>query len=307
MKFASIDIGSNAIRLLFCNVYEKTGKPGLQKAELYRVPVRLGDDAFLTREISSKKVKHLLKTVKAFKLLIDVWNPIDYYACATSALREAKNNKEIVAGILEETGIEIDIIDGKTEANILFANHIEDRLDKDTNYLYIDIGGGSTELTMFSNGKMVASGSFDIGTIRLLHNMVKKSTWQNFRNWLEDNCRGRQPLAGIGSGGNINKLFKLHKRPDNEEISYRTVKELSEFLNGMSNQKRIRVLGLKPDRADVIIPATTIMLETMKTAGINSMYVPQFGLADGIVHVLYENHVAGEKARKGRKSLLESI
>ena len=209
MKFAAIDIGSNAVRLLFCNVYDDNGKIVFKKAELIRVPIRLGEDSFLNGNISPQKEEKLVTAMKAFKNLIDVYDAVDYRACATSAMRDAENRYDVVDRVRKEAGIKIEIIDGKTEADIIYSNHIEEHLDKGNNYLYIDIGGGSTEITLFSKNKAVVSQSFNIGTIRMLHNQIDKEYWNYFKNWIVEITKGYRPLMAIGSGANINKLFKM--------------------------------------------------------------------------------------------------
>lgn len=290
MKFAAIDIGSNAVRLLFCNVYEDGKEVTFKKAELIRVPIRLGEDSFLTGKISAKKADKLVTAMKAFKNLIDVYDVIDFRACATSAMRDAENRYEVVERVRKEAGIKIEIIDGKTEADIIYANHIEEHLDKSNNYLYIDIGGGSTEITLFSKNKVVVSQSFNIGTIRMLHNQIEKEYWNYFKNWVKEITEGYKPMMAIGSGGNINKLFKMIGRKPNKPIPTVKIKNLYEWLELYTYEERMRVFGLNPDRADVIIPASKILLTVLKKAEIEKVIVPQIGLSDGIVHQLYENY-----------------
>lgn len=291
MKFAAIDIGSNAVRLLFCNVYEDKGKIYYKKAELIRVPIRLGEDSFLHNKISIKKIDKLVTAMKAFKNLIDVYDAVDYRACATSAMRDAENRYDIVARVRKEAGIKIEIIDGKTEADIIFSNHIEEHLDKENNYLYVDIGGGSTEITLFSKNKAVVSQSFNIGTIRMLHNQIDKEYWAYFKNWVKEVTTGYKPLIAIGSGGNINKLFKMTGRKQNKAIPTAKIKNLYEILESYTYEERIQVFDLNPDRADVIIPASKILLTILKKAEIEKVLVPQIGLSDGIVHQLYEKNL----------------
>lgn len=297
MKFAAIDIGSNAVRLLFCNVYEDNGKTYYKKAELIRVPIRLGEDSFLNKKISAKKADKLVTAMKAFKHLIDVYDAVDYRACATSAMRDAENGYDVVARVRKEAGIKIEIIDGKTEADIIFSNHIEEHLDKSNNYLYIDIGGGSTEITLFSKNKVVVSQSFNIGTIRMLHEQIDKEYWSYFKNWVKEQADGYKPLIAIGSGGNINKLFKMIGRKPNKPVSTLKIKNLYEVLESYTYEERMQLFGLNPDRADVIIPASKILLSVLKKAEIEKALAPQFGLSDGIVHQLYEKHLE-KKAEK---------
>lgn len=228
--------------------------------------------------------------MKAFKHLIDVYDAISYRACATSAMRDAENRWEIIERIRKEAGLKVEIISGKAEADIIYSNHIEEKLDKNNSYLYIDVGGGSTEVTLFSKNKSYASQSFNIGTIRLLHNQVEKEYWIYFKQWIREITANYKPLIAIGSGGNINKLYKMSGRKDGKPLSYKRLKMMTEQLLAYSLEERINILGLNPDRADVIIPAAKIILTIMKTAEIEKMIVPQFGLSDGIVRQLYEKH-----------------
>ncbi len=290
MKFAAIDIGSNAVRLLLCNVYDDGDEGIFKKADLVRVPLRLGEDAFLKKKISEKKIEKLIAVIKSFKLLIDFYEVYSFKACATSALREAQNSAEIVERLKREAGIKVEIIDGKTEAEIVYSNHVAEKLDKSSDYLYIDVGGGSTEITLFSKNKCVASRSFNIGTIRLLHQQVDKEVWKEFKDWVKTATENYHPLTAIGSGGNINKIFKMSRRKQNKPLSYAKLKEICEFIEAFPLEDRIRVLGLNTDRADVIVPAAKIFLTIMKAAGIEKILVPQIGMADGIIHLLYENH-----------------
>ncbi|HOS48859.1 MAG TPA: exopolyphosphatase, partial [Bacteroidia bacterium] len=290
MKFAAIDIGSNAVRLLLCNVYESEVEPVFKKAELVRMPIRLGEDAFRFRKISDEKIEQLAKSMKAFKLLMEVFGAIDYRACATAAMREASNSKEVVDYVKQYSGIDIEVIDGRTEAQIIYSNHIAEHLEHDKSYLYIDVGGGSTELTVFAENHIVASQSFNLGTIRILHDQVSKETWNVVKEWVNVNTRNFKPLTAIGSGGNINKIFKMADRKEHKPLSYDKIKDIYDYLKQFTLEERILQLGLNPDRADVIMPATKIFLTVMKTAEIDKIIVPQIGLSDGIVHLLYEKH-----------------
>lgn len=290
MKFAAIDIGSNAIRLLFCNVYEQEQGTVFKKADLIRVPIRLGEDAFTHGYISKQKEDDLVNALKAFKLLIDVHRPLAYRACATAAMRDAKNSNLILQRIANETNIKVDLIDGSTEAKLIYMNHIAEHLDRNNAYLYIDVGGGSTELTLFSQNRHIFSQSFNIGTIRMLNQQIDKSYWANFKDWIKANTAHYYPIVAIGSGGNINKLHKMAKLKDSKPLTIVKLEEMYEEINAHSYQERIELLGLKPDRADVIIPACKIFLSVMKNAGIEKIFVPEIGLSDGIVHELYENY-----------------
>ncbi|MBK9480176.1 MAG: ethanolamine ammonia-lyase reactivating factor EutA [Bacteroidetes bacterium] len=291
MKFASIDIGSNAVRLLLCSVIEDGNEVLFKKNELVRIPLRLGEDAFITKKISEDKIVQLVKTMHAFRLLIEVFGALDYRACATSAMREATNGSEIIERVKNEAGITIEIIHGKTEAEIIYSNHIAEHLDLNSSYLYIDVGGGSTELTLFSKGKIEFSQSFNIGTIRLLHDKVSKEHWSDFKETVRNITKNYRPLKAIGSGGNINKLYKTLKKKEGKSLQYDKIKEYSEYLSTFSLDERIVKLGLNPDRADVILPASKIFLSVMKNAGIDEIIVPQIGLSDGIIHLLYEKHI----------------
>lgn len=288
MKFASIDIGSNAIRLLLTKVFENGSGPVFKKDSLVRMPIRLGKDVFTTKKVSKEKIDNLVNTMIAFKYLIDAYKPIDYMACATSAMREAENGSEIVKLIKKKSGIDVEIIDGKREAEIIYENHIAERLNPKENYLYIDVGGGSTELTLISNTEIINSQSFDIGTVRILEDKVTKKHWQEMQRWLEQNTSSYKSISGIGSGGNINKMFKMALKGGDDPLTYKNIKNICKELKTYTYEQRITKLGLRPDRADVIIPAAKIYISVMKWAGIKKLYVPQIGLSDGIIHVLYE-------------------
>jgi exopolyphosphatase/guanosine-5'-triphosphate,3'-diphosphate pyrophosphatase len=290
LKFAAIDIGSNAVRLLFCNVYESNGRITLKKAELIRVPIRLGEDSFLNGKISAKKADKLVTAMKAFRNLIDVYDAVDYRACATSAMRDAENRYDVIERVKKEAGIKIEVISGKTEADLIYGSQVAEYLDKESNYLYIDIGGGSTEITLFSKNKIVVSQSFNVGTIRMLHDQIDKEYWAYFKSWVEEIAKGYKPLMAIGSGGNINKLFKMSGRKPNKAMPVSKLKSLCELVESYSYEERVKVLGMNPDRADVIVPASRILLTVLKKAGIEKIFAPQIGLSDGIVHQLYLKH-----------------
>ncbi len=298
MRFASIDIGSNAVRLLLSDVI--TGKGGIvfKKAELVRVPLRLGEDAFTKKRISKDKIKRLVASMKAFRNLIDAFQVNSYRACATASLREAKNANNIVKRVWREARIKIEVIDGRTEADLIYSNHVEETLDKKKSYLYIDIGGGSTELTLFSKGKNIASQSFNIGTIRLLHRKVSNKYWDFFREWIKLETKDTRPIIAIGSGGNINKMYKLLEKKNNKSVSYKKLKVLAKKIESHTYEQRIKLLGLQADRADVIVPASKILLTVMKAANIDEIIVPQIGLADGLIHYLYEEYRRRSKNKR---------
>ncbi|AMR32985.1 exopolyphosphatase [Mucilaginibacter sp. PAMC 26640] len=291
MRYAAIDVGSNAVRLLIANIIENNGSVSFKKNTLVRVPVRLGDDAFLNKHISDKKADDLVKSMQAFKNLMDVFKVTDYMACATSAMREAKNGQEVVARIKEEAGIDLEIIHGEKEAKIIYASHAEIEIDKDKNYLYIDVGGGSTELSLFSRGELLASQSFNLGTIRILDNQDKEETWNEMKEFIKEQTKHQKNIFGIGTGGNINKLYKLSNEKDNAPLTYTKLKSLYNYLDSYSMKERINVLGLNQDRADVIIPACEIYLTVLKCANIKSMFVPTVGMVDGIIQTLIEKNI----------------
>ena len=290
MRYAAIDIGSNAVRLLIADTNKKNEKTSFKKNSLIRVPLRLGDDAFLNQHISDKKANELVKTMIAFKNLIDVYKVNDYMACATSAMREAANGQEIVKRVKDEAGIDLEIVHGEREANIIYASHIEDDMDTTKDYLYVDVGGGSTELSFFSAGKLLASQSFNIGTIRMLDNQDKEETWNELKEFILQNVRKHKNVSGIGTGGNINKLFKLSDEKEGSPLTLTKLRALYNHLNSYSLKDRIGVLGLNPDRADVIIPACEIYLTVMKWADIKNIYVPSVGMVDGIIQTLIEKN-----------------
>jgi exopolyphosphatase/guanosine-5'-triphosphate,3'-diphosphate pyrophosphatase len=293
LRYAAIDIGSNAVRLLIADIKLNDATISFKKNTLIRVPLRLGDDAFLDKKISAKKIEDLLKTMVAFRNLIDVYKVSEYMACATSAMREATNGAEIVAMIKKDAGIDLEIVEGQREAKIIYASHIEESLDPKKNYLYIDVGGGSTELSVFSKGEMIASRSFNLGGIRILDNQDKDETWAEIKEWVKNQAQNHKNLSGIGTGGNINKLFKMSDQKDGTALSFAKLKALYDYLNSFSLKDRINVLGLNHDRADVIIPASEIYLSVMKWGGVKQIFVPRVGLVDGIIQLLIE-----EKSRK---------
>ena len=293
-KYGAIDIGSNAIRLLVANVIVAEGKETqFKKSSLVRVPIRLGADAFVSGYISEENTARMIKAMEAFKLLMAVHNVERYKACATSAMREAKNGTEVVSEIFTETGMKIDIIGGKEEASIISSTDLSELIQGDNSYLYVDVGGGSTEFTVFSKGKIIISKSFKMGTVRLLNNekTVNKVIFSNVEKWIKNNTKDLKKLSLIGSGGNINKLFKMSGRTEGKPISYIYLNAQYQFLKQMTYQERISELSLNPDRADVIIPATKIYLSAMKWSGARKIYVPKIGLSDGIIKSLHYNNL----------------
>lgn len=287
-KFAAIDIGSNAMRLLITNIVEQDDKETqFNKSSLVRVPIRLGQDAFTVGEISEDNISRMVDAMKAFKLLMKVHKVEKYLACATSAMREAYNGKEVVEIIKNKADIKIEIIDGKKEAAIIASTDLHHLLKTEQTYLYVDVGGGSTEFSLFSNGKIVASKSFKAGTVRLLNEVVSEIVWQEIEKWIKTNTEGFDNISLIGSGGNINKIFKMSGKHEDKPLSYIYMNSQYTYLNSMSYEQRIAELGLNPDRADVIIPALRVYLNAMKWSGARNIYVPKIGLSDGIVKALY--------------------
>lgn len=291
-KYAAIDIGSNAIRLLIANIIiEKDKEPQFKKSSLVRVPIRLGADVFVSGSISSENRDRMIDAMKAFKLLMKINGVEKYKACATSAMREAINGKKIAEKIHAKTGIEIDIIDGKKEADIIFSTDLNELTESDTSFMYVDVGGGSTEFTLFSKGEIITSKSFKMGTVRLLNNKKSenKIIFKEVQKWIQENTKNIKKISLIGSGGNINRVFKMSGRSVGKPISYIYLNAQYQFLKKMSFKERISELSLNPDRADVIVPATKIYLSAMKWSGARTIYVPKVGLADGIIKNLFFN------------------
>lgn len=291
-KYAAIDIGSNGVRLLVSNVLLEKGKsPIFRKSALVRVPIRLGADTFKNGFISEHNAQRMCKAMQAFKLLMEVHGVEKYRACATSAMREASNALEVVAKIKKESAVPIDIIDGKTEAAIIAATDLYELLEDQHNYLFIDVGGGSTEFTLFSNGKLIESQSFKMGTVRALDPKDPNLTWDAAKKWVEDRVELYPNCSIIGSGGNINKVFKLSATKIGKPLSLDYLKMQYEKYKNLTYEERIRIMGLNPDRADVIIPAISIYIAAMKWAKAQKIIVPKIGLADGIVKMLFaEGH-----------------
>lgn len=289
MKLAAIDIGSNAARLLVTEVTdEENNKPCFTKLSLVRVPLRLGFDVFETGKISDKKVELFLETMRGFLHLSNAYEVKAMKACATSAMRDATNSKEIISLIKEATGIEIEVISGSFEASLVFENHIAENLDKEHSYLYIDVGGGSTELTFFCNSQLIFKESFNIGTIRLLKNQVPDSSWDQMKEVIKNKTKGFKTVVAIGSGGNINKVFSLSKRKDGKPLSFDLLRDYYKELSNVSLHDRISIYKLKEDRADVIVPALKIYITVMRWAGAEEIYVPKIGLADGLIQHLWQ-------------------
>lgn len=283
-RLAAIDIGSNAVRLLVAEIAEDSSIT--DKVKLVRVPLRLGFESFFQGVISKKKIDQLEKTLAAFKLLMEVYEVEAYRACATSAMREAENGREIAKLMEEKTGIKIEIITGNDEADIIFETHIADRLSASKHYLYIDVGGGSTEVTLYANKKRKAIHSFNIGAIRVLNDQVRDAEWNELRSFLKGLAEKGKKMVAIGSGGNINTLFQISRNRPGKPLDYGYIRSKVRELEQLSLEERMRKYVLKRDRADVLIPALKIFVNAMKWARIHKIYVPKIGLADGLVHKL---------------------
>ena len=292
-KYAAVDIGSNAIRLLIATVIEKEGFPTqFKKTSLVRLPIRLGADVFLKGNISPGNYKRLLDAMQAYSLIIKTHNVVAFRACATSAMREAKNGLEIVSKLKAATGIDIQIIDGNDEAAIIASTDLKQLISDNKVFLYVDVGGGSTEFTVFANGKNIASHSFKLGTVRIINGMVEDTMWEQAQQWVTQHTKAYSKINVIGSGGNINSIYRFSEKKVGQPLSYLFMSNFYEKVKQYDYNQRVFELKMNPDRADVIIPATRIYLSAMKWAKAKNMYVPKIGLADGIVKQLYNERNA---------------
>lgn len=288
MILAAIDIGSNAARLLISEASPyKDGSVDYTKLTLLRIPLRLGFDVFEKGIISVDKQKQLMDSMKAYKLLMDIYKVENYRACATSAMRDAKNGSSIIKEVLNETGISIEIIGGQEEANIIYETHIAENLSSNKAYLYIDVGGGSTEVTLFAENKIVFKESFNIGTIRLLHKSVGEEQWNHMKWYIKSHTAEYQPVVAIGSGGNINKIFSLSKKKEGKPLSLELLKDYHRELSVSTIEERMHLYNFRADRADVIVPALQIFIAVMRWSGADEIYVPRIGLADGLIRMQY--------------------
>jgi len=288
LKIGAIDIGSNSVRLLITNVIPTKTHTYYQKVSMIRLPIRLGSDAFTKGSISKKNIKRMTEGMQAFSNLMKVHGVEDSRACATSAMRDAENGKELAAHIYKRTGIFIEIIDGREEANLIFESKLMDKIQpKESSFVYVDVGGGSTELTIIQNNKIVASKSFQIGTIRIKDGIVKQPLWTEMQKWIESKTADIESIAMIGSGGNINKIHKLSGLSQETPLTLDYLESYIEKLKVTSREELITELGLNLDRADVIVPALSIYIFATKTAGASNMYVPKIGVSDGITRDLY--------------------
>lgn len=295
MILAAIDIGSNAARLLIKEVIvNDKGETTFNKLNLFRVPLRLGFDVFDVKKISPEKTTMFLDTMQAFKHLINAYKVEAVKACATSAMRDAENGPAVLKKVKEKTGLDIEIITGDMEADLVYENHIAENMDTDHSYMYIDVGGGSTELSFFTNGVLVFKNSFNIGTIRLLKNMVTEEQWEEMKKTIKANTKNQKEVVAIGSGGNINKVFSLSKKKDGKPLSLELLRDYQKELEAFSVEDRIRLYNMRSDRADVIVPALSIYNNAMRWAGATQIYVPKIGLADGLLRHLWEEIETGK-------------
>ena len=289
MKIAAIDIGSNAARLLINEVIEpKQGKPEFTKLNLLRIPLRLGMDVFTNGEIGPEREKMVVDSMKVFSDLMKIYGVEHYRACATSAMRDAKNGVKIREMVKKTSGIDIEIISGDEEASLVYENHVAEGLDKDFSYLYIDVGGGSTELTFYENGKMKYKNSFNIGTIRLLNNLVTEDHWKDMKEEIRKNINSKKAVVAIGSGGNINKVFSMSKTKDGKPLFLSGLKNTYKELSLLSVTERMAKHNLREDRADVLVPALEIFTKVMTWSDINKIFVPKISVADGLIHQIYD-------------------
>ena len=293
MRLAAIDIGSNACRLLIDDVIIGANtQPEFIKLALVRVPLRLGFDVFERGDISPEKEMQLIKTIQSYKLLLDVYEVEHLKACATSAMRDAKNAEHIIEQVRAQTGITIEVITGEQEASFIYENHIAENMNTEESYLYIDVGGGSTELTFFSDGRLVFKESFNIGTIRLLKNQVEEKTWNEMKEYIRNGIKGFHHVTCIGSGGNINKVFSLSKRKEGKPLTAELLRSFYKEFSSLTLAQRMNLYKLREDRADVIVPALLIYINIMRWAEAEEILVPKIGLADGLIHHLYEEITA---------------
>ncbi len=291
-KYGAIDIGSNAIRLLITTVINQNGKePRFKKTSLIRVPIRLGADVFVEGKISKSNYKRMKDALRAFSLLMKSHNVKRYRACATSAMREASNGIKITKKLFKKTGIAIEIINGDDEAAIIATTNIKEYLKHDKVFLYVDVGGGSTELTVYANKHTVASHSFKLGTVRLINNLVEDTTWEKVKEWIHSNTKEYDHITLLGTGGNINSTYKFSGTKVGTPLSYSYLKEHYKFISNLTYEERITNLDMNPDRADVIIPALKIYLSAMEWSAAECVYVPKIGLSDGIIRSLYNKQM----------------
>lgn len=296
MKLAAIDIGSNAVRMLFNNVFENDKETKFQKESLIRVPLRLGSDSFVNQQISNESEEKLLTTMHSFKQLMEVHEVTQYRACATSAIRNAENGQAICNRIEAATGIKVEILNGAQEAELLYEMNIHQKFDPSDAFYNIDLGGGSTEISVFSNGEFVKSASFPIGTVKSVHELDTEDDWDHMKNWLKSTAEEFGSLDAMGFGGNINKMIKMYRKKGNKYLTYSDIKSANKDVSKRTYHERIMDLNLKPDRADVIVPASLIFKKVMKWGDIEKIYVPKLGIADGLIRKMYDEYQANPQA-----------
>ncbi|KIC63500.1 Ppx/GppA phosphatase family protein [Chryseobacterium taiwanense] len=287
MIIAAIDIGSNAARLLINEVKTQQKEPEFIKLNLLRIPLRLGMDVFTMGKIGAEREKMVLDSMKIFSDLMRIYNVQHYRACATSAMRDAANGQDIIKEVKETSGIDIEIISGDEEATLIYENHVAEGLDKNFAYLYVDVGGGSTELTFYENGRMMYEKSFNIGTIRLLNDLVTEANWKEMKEEIKANIVSKKPIVAIGSGGNINKVFSLSKTKDGKPMSASYLKKAYKEFAGLTIDERMTQYNLRQDRADVLVHALKIFNNVMSWSDINRIFVPKISVADGLIHNIY--------------------
>lgn len=298
MTIAAIDIGSNAVRLLIKRaVLDAPRERRFKKLLMLRVPLRLGFDVFSIGRLSDEKAEKLERLMKGFRQLMKIYDTDLYRACATSAMRDAGNGQRVIKRIRKETGLGIDIISGQEEARIVYSNHLECLEDRSGNCMYVDVGGGSTEINLLADGELRASASYNLGTIRILHDAVRPGTWERMADELRRMTEGLGPVNIIGTGGNINKLYRLADKKDKERkrLPITSLRQLHRELSAIDTESRAERYDLKEDRADVIVPAAEIFLKIAETVGAQYIHVPVIGLADGIIDALY---AGGEACRE---------
>ncbi len=297
LKFGAVDIGTNAVRLLITSVFIDKLDTTLKKDMLVRLPLRLGEDVFETGNIGAEKIDKLIHGIHAFKHLVHIQDVMSYRVCATSAMREAKNSNDVIKIVKSQTGVEIEVISGKEEAELICAFQMSDKWKKKQDFLFVDVGGGSTEITLFSNQKALISNSFNVGTIRVLKNQPLKDELKNMQDWLKDLSKKYETLQIVGSGGNINKIFKMSTKQEGSPLIYNEIDEINEFIKRHSIDQRIKILGMNPDRADVIVPAAEIFLKVMKWARADVLHVQKIGLADGVTRQVYSEYLANKNKK----------
>lgn len=289
MILAAIDIGSNAARLLITDVQaRKLQEPEFRKLNLFRVPLRLGFDVFETGLISTEKQHQLVQTLKAFRHLMNVYEVQAMMVCATSAMRDATNTANVLEHLKKETGLDVQVISGEMEANLVYENHIAEHLDTEHRYMYIDVGGGSTEISVFGSGELLFKKSYNIGTIRLFKGKVRQDEWDRMKQDIRQATKGQKDVMAIGSGGNINKIFTMSKKKEGKPLPLDLLKDYHKELASLDTEERMSRFGLRPDRADVIVPALQIYIQAMRWADAGEIYVPKIGLADGLIHHLWD-------------------